>query len=212
MAGMRHAELKRPLAVQRQAPDEKVEIQAARQRWREARLAMFERMCPTIYRETDPLRLAPPADEVLAAPFPDDGKGFLFTGPAGTGKTRTAWMLVRRWMVARDFHVLAMNGVEYARQMGESYADGGAEAWHRRIEEVGLLFIDDVFKARMTPALADAIYSMLEARMAWRRPTILTMNAVGRSIREALPPDLQAPVERRLLESFNVYEFATRPG
>lgn len=180
-------------------------------RWLECRIEQFKRLCPQGYADTDEARLAAPADYILRMPFPMDGKGLLLTGPAGTGKTRTAWMTLRRWMLSRPFSVLAYNGIAFARSMGDSYAQGHSGDWHDAVETVKVLLLDDLFKARMTPALADTIYSVLEARHSWRRPTIITMNAVGESISQALPEDMRAPVIRRILESSHLFEFRSKP-
>ena len=132
-------------------------------------------------------------------------------GPTGTGKSRTAWALARKWYLARDFSFRAYTGIKLGRDLAEAYGDGSAASYLRQIEEADLLLLDDMFKARMTPALEDAVFGILEERLAWGRPTIITQNAMGDSLRDALSPDMVEPVLRRLTEANDVYVFRDKP-
>lgn len=181
--------------------------------WTEYRLGIFNRAyCPRLYQDTDANRLLPPADEVLALEYPTDGKGVLLYGPTRTGKTRTAYLLARKWFIPRDWAMAAFNGGSFARAVADEYGNGNAGGFHAMLNALPILLLDDAFKARLTPAVQDALYSVVEDRMAAMRPTILTMNSGTEDVEAAMATDLAGPMIARLRESCRAFEFNVRIG
>ena len=178
--------------------------------FKEYRLETFGRICPPLYCHTDESRLADVSREVLAMPYPKNGRGVLLTGESRTGKTRTAWMLARNWYCSKDVSLLWYNGGSFSRAMADKYGDGKAESWHEDLKRAGILLLDDIFKARLTEAVQDALFSVVEDRMAYMLPTILTLNNDAGGLSSALSPDLVVPMVERLKESSDVFVFDKR--
>lgn len=181
--------------------------------WTEYRVGIFNRVhCPKLYQDTDPTRLLPPAAEVLALEYPRDGKGVLLYGPTRTGKTRTAYILARKWFIQHDWTMVAYNGGSFARAVADEYGSGNASGFHALLNSLPILLLDDIFKTRMTPAVQDALYSAVEDRMAAMKPTILTMNSGTEDVEAAMASDLARPMIERLRESCRPFEFMERIG
>lgn len=180
-------------------------------KWIQYRLEIFNRVhCPKRYQDTDETRLLPPSDIVLALKYPKDGRGVLLYGPTRTGKTRTAYRLARKWFINRDRLMKAYNGGSFARAVADEYGNGNASGFHALLNEVPILLLDDAFKTRLTPAVQDALYSIVEDRMAAMLPTILTMNSGTEDVEAAMASDLARPMIERLRESCAAYEFTER--
>lgn len=181
--------------------------------WTEYRLGIFNRAyCPRLYQDTDAKRLIPPSDVVLALEYPKDGKGVLLYGPTRTGKTRTAYLLARKWFLPHDWTMAAYNGGSFSRAVADEYGTGNASGFHAMLNSLPILLLDDIFKTRMTPAVQDALYSAVEDRMASMKPTILTMNSGTEDVEAAMASDLAKPMIERLRESCRAYEFNVRIG
>ncbi len=187
------------------------ERELAREARRE-RMELFCKMCPTLYRKTDPARLfAGHLSTVLSWRY--SPKGLLLVGPTGTGKTRCAWLLVQRLFLEERRNVIYFDGVGWGISVAQAYgAPDTTERWLDRICKVDVLFFDDLFKAKMTEAQEQALYGVFERRAAWLRPTIATMNSTGHMILARMTENGRAdrgePLLRRMREFCEVVNFS----
>lgn len=113
----------------------------------------------------------------------DAGRGLWFFGDVGTGKTSLA-MLVSSAALAAGRTVAIYSMPALLRQMRGSYADD-AELRDfellERLASVDLLHLDDVGAERMTPWVAELLYSLVNARYEEERAIVLTTNIAERS-------------------------------
>ena len=107
----------------------------------------------------------------------------ILAGRSATGKTRTAFELLRcQWVdFGRDFLFIGHREVETTAQ---SLANGGAYfRWLDQLVRVPILLIDDLGKSNFvradgTPKAAEEIiFATIDQRINRNLPTILTMNA-----------------------------------
>ena len=172
-----------------------MDIESALERW--------AKICPPLYLETDPARLAAPSADAIRFAFPADGFGVMFTGPTGTGKTRTAWLLAgRRYCSGRSFSFQAYTGPSLAVAIAGAYNDGSIERLVSRLDSVDVLLLDDMFKTNWTPAQESIVFDALEQRAAWKKFTIVTMNCDGKALARILSDDVRDPFLRRLSPPF----------
>lgn len=105
----------------------------------------------------------------------------VFAGPVGTGKTHAGYALGRlavaagRWVEAWSVHDLMTEMMPSAPDpaLMESRAKG-----------CGVLLLDDLGAGRVSDFTVDTITSILDARVAHHRKTIITTNAAEQALRE----------------------------
>ena len=161
----------------------------------------WETVCPAQYRETDTKRLPHQAAFQRVMRWQLGPRGLLLNGPTGAGKSRCAWVMLKREYENRH-RVLAMDhsiGFRYAERFANSAAE--AASWIDRLASVEILFLDDIFKAKMTDSLEQCLFTVIATRCEEKRPTICTMNDTSDSLKARLSPDRGAALIRRLVES-----------
>ena len=169
-----------------------------------SRLRIFRGCCPKAYRRTDP-RIIGAAKVNGVMEWQYGPKGLLLIGPTGTGKTRCAWLLMRRLMVVEGRSARAFDGVGWALAVSAAFGNPATtERWLNKICEPDLLLLDDLGKGWMTEAQGIALYGVVERRMAHCRPLIVTMNATGFALGDRMTGAGQADradaIMRRLVE------------
>lgn len=199
-----------PAAAPEPSPEERW-LQEQRQQERDRRAARFRNLCPPLYQQTDPARLPP--DKLAAVTAWKYGpKGLLLVGPTGTGKTRCAWLLVRRLFLEERRRVMYFDGIGWGISVAQAYGEPDTtERWLDRLCRADVLFFDDLFKAKMTEAQEQALYGVFERRAAWLRPVIATMNSTGDMILARMTDNGRAdrgePLLRRMREFCEVVSF-----
>ena len=134
------AQLEAAAAVERRRRDHVREV-----RW--------QSLCPPAFRDTLLKKLPHPskAAEILAWNY--SKTGLLLHGKTRQGKSRCAWLLVRKvFESGKSIQVLdSMAGFQYAAAFSNSGRE--AQAWVEARCCCGLLFFDDVFKVKLTTRL-----------------------------------------------------------
>jgi hypothetical protein len=160
-------------------------------------------ICPPLYRDTDPERIAP---EILlpALAWEFGPKGIGIVGESGIMKTRTAFLVLKgqhfAGKVAHAVSVMQIRGHVLKSFSDDSRAKYDAQAKLEQIRNADITLIDDIGKSKMTDAVEQEIYDILEHRTNQTLPTIWTANASGPELRAMLSPDRGDPIMRRLSE------------
>ena len=164
------------------------------------RLEAWKRICPADYLDTVPSKLPFPMklNNVLAWQY--GPKGLLLHSPTGAGKSRCAWMLLKReWEAGRTVKSLnASAGLTYAEKYSRSPAEVGL--WIDRLCQTDLLLMDDVFKSKLTDSFESALFIIVMHRTEHKLPIIVTTNDNGDSLLQRLSPDRGEPLVRRIKE------------
>lgn len=162
------------------------------------RLSGWYTLCPPSYRDTAPDKLPRPKllEKVLRWPY--GPRGIVLHGKTGLGKSRCAWLLVKReYDRGRSIMVLDHAAAyEYAAKFDKSTSE--AALWVERLSKVGLLLLDDVFKAKFTDSFEQALFTIIGTRCEHKLPIILTTNDVGDSLTQRMTSDRGAAMVRRL--------------
>jgi len=169
----------------------------------ERRQEAFHALCPPLYRESDPQRIpAAFLRECEAWEFSPHGLGFV--GLAGSGKTRAAWMLLKRLHFS-GVRVFGITATQFAKACADQWHDdpqskGMAEDTLTRCRRTKVLLLDDLGKQKMTERAELELFDLLEHRTSHELPVIWTANAGRESLRQMLSPDRGEPILRRLAE------------
>jgi DNA replication protein DnaC len=117
------------------------------------------------------------------------GHSLILCGPAGTGKTQSA-MLVVRAAAEAGYGVAVENIGRLAARIRAAYTDDSTSEHHetKRLSEAKLLVLDDVGAGESGEAKVERrlLYFVLEERQNNRRPTIITTNLSAASLKDFL--------------------------
>ena len=172
-----------------------------------AKSRRWESICPPIFRDTDPERLPKKEklEEVLAWIY--GPTGLILHGPTRTGKSRCAWLLVKKILDAGlTIRVMnSMSGFKYGSQF--AIGANAPEEWVLKHCRVDVLFMDDVFKVKLTDSFEAAMFAIIEHRMGNLLPIIATLNDTGKSLAGRMSVDRGAALVARIKETCKTIKF-----
>lgn len=116
--------------------------------------------------------------KAYAESFTGTGKGLLYFGKSGTGKTFTTGAIANR-IRERGFTVLYMTAVELMDAVKEKDYSKNAddsETKYQLIKDVDLLVIDDLGTELATPYTASALFDIVNYRSGLEKPVIYSTN------------------------------------
>jgi DNA replication protein DnaC len=164
-------------------------------------------ICPLAFRATVREMLPMPHLLDKALEWKYGKKGLLLYGVTGGGKSRIAWLVLKReCMEGRRVAALtAISGVDYAA----SFEHGATHAavWLRQYRQCDVLLCDDLWKGKMTESWESCLFGLLNERCDKEKPFICTLNDTGDTLKERLSPDRAEPMLRRLRESCTAISF-----
>lgn len=168
---------------------------------KKAREDAFLAICPPLYRDTDPELIHPRFREAAFTwTFNPQGAGFV--GLAGRGKTRAAYILLNR-MIMAGHRCFAITATSFAKICADQFSDDKnlkAQSANQLQEcyKANVWFLDDLGKQRMTERGEMELYAVLEHRTANLLPTIWTANAKSALLVQMFSEDRGEPIMRRL--------------
>lgn len=116
--------------------------------------------------------------KAYAESFTGTGKGLLYFGKSGTGKTFTTGAIANR-IRERGFTVLYMTAVELMDAVKEkdySKNTDDSETKYQLLKDVDLLVIDDLGTELATPYTASALFDIVNYRSGLEKPVIYSTN------------------------------------
>lgn len=169
----------------------------------ERRQEAFNAICPPLYRESDPRRI-PAAFLRECEAWQYNPVGIGLVGPAGCGKTRAAWMLLKRLHFS-GLRVFGITSTSFAKACADQWHDDHqskalAEDMLTRCRRTKVLLLDDLGKQKMTERSELELFDLLEHRSSHELPVIWTANAAKGDLRKMLSSDRGEPILRRLSE------------
>ena len=137
----------------------------------------WRKICPPDYDATDPARI-PAAMQNAAMPLDmDNGRGIFLFGKPATYKTRTIWLkLAKEFTLGKKIQHLSPHDFALKASWAMCNAEEGNAWLTSLIDTPDILFLDDVFKNRITEAQEFVLFSLVEGRMARRKPMCFTSN------------------------------------
>ena len=144
-----------------------------------APLLPFSRFCPPCFEDTDTDKLPCPVKSArMLLDWKFGTMGLNAWGYAGTGKTRTMSILVRRLYDAGKT-IVALAPGDFERECHERRYRRGP--WLEKLARVDVLFLDDYDKMNLTREMEKSLFAVLNKRMG-RKPVLLTHNSNARQL------------------------------
>lgn len=140
------------------------------------------KLCPPSYRNTEPDRL-PQKALVRAMEWRWCDKGLVLHGKTGSGKTRIAYMLLRR-LFDEGRRIRVMTAAEFRRGYGNAAMEGDSESWVAGVSRVEALLLDDLGQTKMTDSSEEALLDVLDVRCRNLLPTFYTTQYTGSDLLE----------------------------
>lgn len=124
-------------------------------------------------------------------------RGLIVRGETGHLKTRATWRLLRRlWDEGRT--IRALTAARFDRECRDAGGTFTLSAWFDQLGSVDALFLDDLGKARWTPATEAQFFDLVDQRTREGKPLVYTTNDNGDSLAARLSADCAEPLIRRL--------------
>jgi DNA replication protein DnaC len=162
---------------------------------------------PSAFRATVRERLPQPEKMDAALNWQFGSLGLLLFGPTGCGKSRVAWEVAKREVLAGK-SLKCVNAFELSRYPSLFMADAtSAGAFADSLVNVDLLMLDDVFKAKPTERVEELLFAVIDERGQWEKPCIITLNDTGDTLTARLSADRGPALIRRLRDYCQTINF-----
>jgi hypothetical protein len=143
----------------------------------------WEHLCPPAYRNTVPEQLPKPEKYEEVQKWEYGPTGLLLIGPTRRGKTRAAWMLLKRLHFEERLRIKAFRPMDLKLKVANAWRDPEeAEEWIWRLRRTDVLFLDDLDTVKFTEAVEETIYDLFEFRPTHGKPVMVTVNVTGRKL------------------------------
>lgn len=126
----------------------------------------------------------------------NDGKGLLFFGGVGSGKTYTSACIANA-LLERGNRVRVTNFATIANEIQSSF--DGRDEYYEALARYDLLVIDDLLAERKTEYMSEIVYNVIDTRYRSGLPLIVTTNLTSEELKN--PADITYQrIFSRLLE------------
>ncbi|MFD4547220.1 DnaA ATPase domain-containing protein [Streptomyces sp. NPDC058466] len=155
-------------------------------------LNRFDDDTPDIYRR--PIDLPQEVVDWIAG---FGGRSLFLTGAIGVGKTHTAWKTCRRWLEAQYGPGQPWQGTPIVKTyrstalfdaLRPDAPDGEGRVLSKQLQQVDLLFIDDLAAARPSTWTQERLFEIFDERYIRRRPVIITCDVLPNQLSEVTGP------------------------
>jgi DNA replication protein DnaC len=155
-------------------------------------LNRFDEETPDIYRK--PIELPQAVTDWIAG---WGGRSLFLTGAIGVGKTHTAWKTCRRWLEAQYAPGQPWQGMPVVKTyrstalfdaLRPDAPEGEGRALSKKLQNVDLLFIDDLAAARPSTWTQERLFEIFDERYIRRRPVIITCDVLPKALSEVTGP------------------------
>lgn len=142
--------------------------------------ALWQRLCPEAFQDTDFDKLPNPVESTKAMEWPYNdqphGYGLMLWGTPRTGKTRTMWLILKREHLAGKV-IRAFEPGQFLVSYDENAQHRAS--WLKRLTTCDILAFDDIDKFKLPRTVEEAFFSIVNTRMSNKRPCFFTGNVAG---------------------------------
>jgi len=142
------------------------------------RIAKWREITPENYQNTDPSALPDHKAFERVITWEYGPKGLILIGKTGTGKSRTAYLLLQRLMLD-GYDIMPFKPLEFGHECIKRFTNDTWVQWIEYLYTVSVLFFDDFAKEPLTERVESELFGVIEHRTANKLPIIATMNYTG---------------------------------
>ena len=113
--------------------------------------------------------------------FKEKGKGLLFYGNVGTGKSHLAACIANR-LIDKGYKVLMTNFATIINQLQASF--DGRKEYIDSLNRYALLVLDDLGAERNTEYMQEQVFNIIDSRYLSRLPMIVTTNLTANELKK----------------------------
>ena len=147
-------------------------------------------VCQLLYRETEYDRLPDKEGfhEIMAWDYDEAMKrednrfGLLAIGPTRLGKTRSLYMLLKRYFW-KGKSVRVFETGDFGRECAEAFRSLGGLKWFNSIVRVDLVLLDDHGREKKSESSGRSMFDLFEKRTSRKLPTFISTNFSGMEIK-----------------------------
>lgn len=154
-------------------------------------------ICPPIFQKTDPAKLHADAKALLDYPY--SPMGLIIVGDSGTQKTRTAWLIVNRWIAAGK-RVACFDSLSFAHAVDRQFGNGDGPEWIEEVCSHDAVYFDDIDKCKLTEKVQTEMFGIIDKFVSNEKPIIVTSNTSGPAFEQRFSPNIGPAMRRRLRE------------
>lgn len=180
---------------------EQVKQEKMKLKRQEEKEAAWLEFCPPLFHDTDPARL-PQSQLTKVLAWNYQPIGLLLHGCTDKGKTRTAWLLVKKlWW--EDVTIHEFSAMSFNRASADASGHFRSSEFVKALSssrKKDLLFIDDLGKGKMTARAEQDLFEIFNTRLQQQKPVLVTTNYNGESLTKQFSAETGGPFVRRLKE------------
>lgn len=178
-----------------------------KQRETKIRFQEWNLICPTEFHATDEAKLPNKEKFSHVMAWKYGPEGLILFGETRTGKSRSAWRLCEKnYMSGKAVIVMdSQSSYQYAAE----FSKGGEEVlnWIEKRNRVPLLYLDDIFKVKLTESFEAALFAIIDYRFNWQLPVIITLNDTEETLVSRMTNDRGSAFLARLKEGNKTIQF-----
>lgn len=164
------------------------------------------RICPPMYSYNNRQRLIDDGKINGLVDWEFGSQGLLFHGPTDTGKTRSIMLILHdQVMAGKDVRIFF--GSQFSRVCHEDFMNGTGPKLIQEIIDTDIVFFDDLGKFKFTERVEAELFSIIEERIIYLRPTMITTNFDGNALADQMSDNRSAPFIRRLRHFSKIVAF-----
>jgi DNA replication protein DnaC len=160
--------------------------------------------CPPLYRESLESKLPCERSVIEKVNSWNGSKGLLLHGLSRKGKTRLAFMALKR-MFKQGKQIKFFDAVDFGIAASGAYRDGSEKDFYRSLIVPDFVFLDDLGKCKLTARVSEALFGMVDKRLQRNKQCVFTLNFTGDALKQRFDDqELGTALYNRLIETCEV--------
>lgn len=174
------------------------------------RISSWVHICPPLYQNTNrdklPDEQAKKSYDIIQN-YKFSEKGLVVHGITRRGKTRAVWDRIKNGYFNTGISAKYCLGSMFSIMIAESFEEHQTSRLIKEFSDTPILFFDDIGQMIFTERVQECLFTILEMRCAYLRPTIFTMNDIGETLKDKFSGNRGEAFVGRLKEFCEIVKF-----